>query len=219
MRRTSVPSVVLMAVFMGANVCQAVEYAHDMPTTAPNYPGFGSDPYETSVFEVGQSQSGIWYESVHSTYGPTTASGESDGICDETTISAAEVTKYSLACDALYALFNLSATWSSEKTQLTSQQFQTCCQGSGCTVPKKYIHKCWSYTQRGKVTKARVKVDANGELNRTGTWCEWKFVTPCDAGYCVLYTRAAYSSSSTNLAGTYDPALRIGVPSGAPCNP
>jgi hypothetical protein len=219
MSRVVLLSAVSVVLFACTNDGLAIEYANNMPTSAPDYPGIGSDPYEKNAFEVGQAQSGIYYESVHATYGPTTADGESTGICDGTTISSASVTKYTLACNLLYALFNLAANWQSETTDLASQEFQTCCTGAGCTVPKKYIHKCWSYAQRGKVTKARVKVDANGQLDRNGTWCNWKFVTPCDAGYCTLYTRAAYSSSSTNLAGTHDAVLRTGVPTGSPCNP
>jgi len=202
-----------------SHIAFAVEYAHDMPYEAPDYPGLATNYFEKKLFEVGDPQSGVRYASVHSTYGPTTANAETSGVCDGTTISAAQTQKYNLTCALLHALFNLQADWQSQQIELDEQEFQTCCQGYGCTVPKKYIHTSWSYTQRGKVTKGRVKVNAQGELDRNGQWCNWKFCTPCDASYCVAYTRAAYSSSSSNLADTHDPALRTGVPAGAPCSP
>jgi len=198
-----------------AENAMAIPYADPMPNSAPNYPMFGIGPYESKAVEVGEAESGIFYESVQATYGPTTAGGESTGVCDGTTISAAQVTKYNLACNLLHALFNLNANWSSETMNITSQPFETCCTGSACTVPKKYIHKCWSYIEKGYVMHGRVKVNANGELSRLGEWSDWAQVNPCAGSYCVMRERAAYSSSSSNLAGTYDPVLRTGEPEDA----
>lgn len=190
----------------------AIEYAHDMPNASPTYDVLGTGPYEQDKIEIGTAQSGIYYDTVHTTYGPTTAPGESSGICDSATIGTASVAKYNLACNLLYALFGLSANYSSENITIISEKFETCCQGSGCTVPKKYILTAYSYVQRGIQTRGRVKVNSAGELDRFGSWSNFKVVTPCETAYCTLRTRTGFASSSSNLAGTYDATLRTGAP-------
>jgi len=218
--RFFVSLILVFCVCAPSQYCVGIEYDGNMPDVAPNYPGLGwTDPYEKTILEVGSRQQGVLYKSVYATYGPTTAGAESSGTCDGTTISSSLVKRYELACTALYSLFSIGADWNSTSVTLQEQRFETCCEEAGCTVPKKYIHATWAYVQLGNVTRARVKVNALGQLDRSGTWCDWKVCSPCDAKYCTLYTRAAYSSSSSNLAGTHDAPLRTGVPDGAPCSP
>ncbi len=169
--------------------------------------------WQEDKFEVGTAQSGLYYV-LSTSAGPWTAPSDNVGqYCQSQTMGSGTVSKYSLACAVLYGLFGLNANWNSQTVTFTSTKCEGCCTGPSCVIAKIYIHTVYTYKQLGWAVKQRYRTRPNA-FTQWSDWSDWAYKTPCDSGYCVLYTRSStgYSCAGTNQNETYDPALRTGTP-------